>query len=143
MEPPPLSSDLLMDLYRIAVEEYRFEVKLNWDRTVYYLTLNSGIISIATGLLKVGGPPPVDFLVAGVETTIGQREHLQILHDTDAWVRRPLRSSSITFLIVAILYIFCAANIGGMVGSIWLYLHPATPPDTELVSRPMLVPRQF
>jgi hypothetical protein len=55
-----------MALYKIAIDEYRFEVKLNWDRTVYYLTLNSGIVAIATGLLKTGSEPIIDLLVAGV-----------------------------------------------------------------------------
>lgn len=50
--PESLSSDLLLSLYKIAVEEYRFEVTLNWDRTAYYLTLNSGLVAVAAGLLK-------------------------------------------------------------------------------------------
>jgi hypothetical protein len=62
----PLPSVDLMALYKIAIDEYRFEVKLNWDRTVYYLTLNSGILAIATGLLKAGSEPIIDLLVAGV-----------------------------------------------------------------------------
>jgi hypothetical protein len=61
-----LSPDQLIDLYKIAIEEYRFEVKLNWDRTVFYLTLNSGLIAIATGLLKVEGSSFLNLIVAGV-----------------------------------------------------------------------------
>lgn len=64
--PEALSNHQLLDLYKIAVEEYRFEVRLNWDRTAYYLTLNSGLITIAAGLLKIGGAPIVNFVVAGV-----------------------------------------------------------------------------
>lgn len=64
MEPPPLSKDQLFDLYRVALDEYRFEVKLNWDRTVYYISLNSGVISVATGFSKLGGAPAIDLLVA-------------------------------------------------------------------------------
>ncbi len=61
-----LSTDHLIDLYKIAIDEYRFEVKLNWDRTVFYLTLNSGLIAIATGLLKVEGRSFLNLIVAGV-----------------------------------------------------------------------------
>jgi hypothetical protein len=50
---PALQSDCLMDLYKIAVDEYRFEVKLNWDRTAFYLTLDSGLLAVAAGLLKL------------------------------------------------------------------------------------------
>ena len=143
--PESLPSDLLLDLYKIAVEEYRFEVRLNWDRTAYYLTLNSGLITIAAGLLSIGGAPSVNFVVAGVfsigllssfigirnvlrgheyyrrtvikktlleeeiglnkpveghptgltlavGTTVGQNEHLQILHDTEKWLNDSLGS---------------------------------------------------
>src|SRR5438067_7519630 len=64
-ETPELSSHLF-DLYRIAIEEYRFQVRLNWDRTAYHLTLNSGLVAVAVGLLKVGSAPVVDLFVAGV-----------------------------------------------------------------------------
>jgi hypothetical protein len=63
---PELSNQHLLDLYKIAVEEYRFQVKLNWDRTAYHLTLNSGLIAVAVGLLKVGSAPVVNLFVAGV-----------------------------------------------------------------------------
>lgn len=64
--PEPLSTQQLLDLYRIAVDEYRFQVKLNWDRTAYLITLNSGLIAVATGLLKVGSAAVIDLFVAGV-----------------------------------------------------------------------------
>ena len=64
--PELLSTDQLLALYKIAIKEYRFEVRLNWDRTAYYLTLNSGLLAIATGLLKVGGDARVNLVVAGV-----------------------------------------------------------------------------
>lgn len=38
-EPFPL--DRMLDLYKIALEEYRFEVRLGWDRTTYFLVLNN------------------------------------------------------------------------------------------------------
>src|SRR5882724_11496221 len=61
-----LSKDDLLNLYKIALEEYRFQVRLNWDRTTYHLTLSSGLIAIAAGLLKFGGTSPVNLTVAGV-----------------------------------------------------------------------------
>ncbi len=50
---PPLEQQ--HELYRLSIEEYRFEVNLTWDRTKYYLGFNTAIITIATGLLKLGG----------------------------------------------------------------------------------------
>jgi hypothetical protein len=60
----PLSQDRLTDLYRIAIDEYRFEVRLGWDRTTYFLILNGGILTAATGLLKLENSPAVDLFIA-------------------------------------------------------------------------------
>jgi hypothetical protein len=46
----------LPDLYKIAVDEYRFEVKLNADRMIQYLTLSAVVLSAGVGLLRVGPP---------------------------------------------------------------------------------------
>jgi len=43
----------LLDLYKIAIDEYRFEVTLNWQRAQYYLALNAAVLTVATGLLKL------------------------------------------------------------------------------------------
>lgn len=60
-----LSKNELLELYKIAIEEYRFEVDLNWQRVKYYCVLNIGIITIATGLLKVNQKEnDVSFLVS-------------------------------------------------------------------------------
>ena len=54
-----------LDLYRMAVDEYRFQVNLNWDRSKYLLGFNTVIIGVGTGLVKLGGSAG-HFLVAGV-----------------------------------------------------------------------------
>jgi len=60
----PLAPDKLLDLYKIAIDEYRFEVRLGWDRTTYFLVLNSAILSVATGLLKLDNPLVVYLFIA-------------------------------------------------------------------------------
>lgn len=55
----------LFELYKIALEEYRFQVTLNWNRTQYYLVLNVGILGVATGILQLG-QRNVAFLAAGL-----------------------------------------------------------------------------
>jgi hypothetical protein len=62
----PLSTDRLFDLYKIAIDEYRFQVKLNWDRTTYHFTLSSGLLAIATGILRLGTASAVNLIVAVV-----------------------------------------------------------------------------
>jgi len=59
-----LPPEKLLDLYRIALDEYRFQVRLGWDRTTYFLILNSAILTVATGLLKLQNPPAVYMFVA-------------------------------------------------------------------------------
>jgi hypothetical protein len=60
----PLSTETLLDLYKIALDEYRFEVRLGWDRTTYFLVLNSAILTVAAGLLKLQNPPAVYLFIA-------------------------------------------------------------------------------
>ena len=55
----------LVDLYKIAVEEYRFQVQLNWDRAKYLLAFNTAIIGVGTGLLKISGKS-ADALLIGL-----------------------------------------------------------------------------
>jgi hypothetical protein len=52
IHPAGPSREELYQLYEYALEEYRFQVNLNWSRTQYYLTLNVGIIGIATGIVQ-------------------------------------------------------------------------------------------
>jgi hypothetical protein len=71
--------DKLLDLYRIAIEEYRFEVRLGWDRATYFLVLDSAILGAAAGLLKLDNPPVVYafiallFALGGAISLIGSR----------------------------------------------------------------------
>jgi len=50
---PAPERDELFTLYRIAIDEYRFEVKLNTDRMMHYVIFNRAIITVASGLLKI------------------------------------------------------------------------------------------
>src|SRR6185295_16228595 len=45
--------ELLLKVYGAAIDEYRFNVKLTWDRTKFFLLLNSGLIAAGVGLFKV------------------------------------------------------------------------------------------
>ncbi len=62
----PLDPDQLLELYKVAVDEYRFEVKLGWDRAMYYMVFNTAIISVGTGLLKLEEPPVGRRLIAAI-----------------------------------------------------------------------------
>jgi hypothetical protein len=59
-EPP------LLDLYKIALDEYRFQVNLNWSRSQYYIILNLGILGLATGLLRLEDQERAFYLGSGL-----------------------------------------------------------------------------
>lgn len=44
----------LLELYRLALEDYRFQVQLNWGRSQYFLVLNLTFFGIATGIVQLG-----------------------------------------------------------------------------------------
>jgi len=60
-----LTPDDLLDLYKVAVEEYRFQVQLNWDRAKYLLGFNTAVISVGAGLVKLSGKE-AKFLLIGL-----------------------------------------------------------------------------
>ncbi len=56
VETQPANQDReeLLELYKLALEDYRFQVQLNWGRSQYFLVLNIGVIGIATGIVQLG-----------------------------------------------------------------------------------------
>jgi hypothetical protein len=47
------SPEQLITLYKIAVDVYRFEVKLNWDRAMYYMVFNTATIGAGASVVKL------------------------------------------------------------------------------------------
>lgn len=43
------------DMYKVAVEEYRFQAQYNWSRTQYMLVFNTGIVAAATAVASRPG----------------------------------------------------------------------------------------
>lgn len=65
--PGPHSEEVLWKLYAHAIEEYRFQVTLNWQRLQYFLGLNLAILGVGSGLLRLGSeddPDPNNLLPA-------------------------------------------------------------------------------
>lgn len=61
----------IVDLYKVAVDEYRFQINLNWDRARYYVIFNAGLVGTGFGLLRAsdrfgGYPALLVFVVGGV-----------------------------------------------------------------------------
>jgi hypothetical protein len=131
----PLSPDKLFDLYKIALDEYRFEVRLGWDRTTYFLVLNSGILTVATGFLKLNNPPAVYLFFAllfllgcgtsivGSISTVRNHEYYRRTIDPETWVARKLRRSAITYWLRGILIALAVADVIGAVTSICMMIY--------------------
>jgi hypothetical protein len=179
----PFPSDKLLDLYKIAIDEYRFEVRLGWDRTTYFLVLNSAILTVATGLLKLDNPPVVYGFIAvlylfgcatslvgsmsitkaheyyrrtvvkktlienclgltnslpdmhsslnlATGTTKGQRDHLRILSNPEAWVHRRHARTAITFWLRWILRAMAVVDFAGSVTAMVMLLSQTPMPPS-------------
>lgn len=53
MGTPEQPTTTAMELYRIAVEEYRFQVNLNWNRVQYLLVFNVAVIAAGGALIRL------------------------------------------------------------------------------------------
>jgi hypothetical protein len=60
--------------------------------------------------------------VMSVNTTEGQAEYLQILNNTEQYLKRQLRFGSVMSFTRLILWVFCLVNLIGVAVSVWLYL---------------------
>lgn len=86
--------ELLLKVYDAAINEYRFNVNLSWDRTKFFLLLNSGLIAAGVGLIKIAEDSlPASFFlvffflvsiliaVSGLETvSVGKRYYRRANH---------------------------------------------------------------
>ncbi len=61
-----LNPEQLIELYKVAIEEYRFQVKLNNDRLLHLTVFNIAVLSAGAGLLKVAGGRLSNLLVATI-----------------------------------------------------------------------------
>jgi hypothetical protein len=73
----PVSSG---DLYRVAVDEYRFQSQFNWSRTQYFLAFNAAILATGVGLTRPSGGAAVlvyglGIVAAGVTWVVVRTQH--------------------------------------------------------------------
>jgi hypothetical protein len=69
-----LTEDRLWEHYGRCLDEYRFQVNLNWSRSQYFFVLNVAILAAGIGLLSAervpAGVPIVVFLVGGASALV-------------------------------------------------------------------------
>jgi hypothetical protein len=62
--PPP---DRTIELYKIAVDEYRFQAEFNWKRSQYLLAFNAAILAAGAGVgARPGSAAALVFILGGV-----------------------------------------------------------------------------
>lgn len=54
------------DVYKVAVDEYRFQAQYNWSRTQYMLVFNTGILAAATAVASRSGHSAALVFLLGV-----------------------------------------------------------------------------
>lgn len=177
--------DELLELYRVAVEEYRFNVKLTWDRTRFYVGLHMALVAVTSTLLRIESEARISFLLIAVigaaasflgihtirkgheyyrrsiykrtlvaerlgfnqkldeypdelatlsvTSTESQAKTREILFETDKWLRRRIRSSTVTgglvllmkaFLIIYLIVGIC--SLTPLVEAVWDFLRPVS-----------------
>jgi hypothetical protein len=157
-EPDSPSRGELLDLYKLAVEEYRFQVKLNADRSRDYVVLNSAIIAAGITLLGQAQRPElagIVFLVGvvvavlsilGTHTQHGyyrdtrnaknQLAHKLGIADVVLFKTKPSgsryrRFGSVTAFNYIILSLLCMVDLTGALSGFGIIPRPAEKPATK------------
>lgn len=155
----------LLDLYKSAVEEYRFQVKLNADRSRDYFVGNSAIIAAGVTLLGQaklpllsGGAFVIGVVVSilsmfGTHTQHGYyrstRDRMRALEDQLGYTSRGLelvevtpsgsrfrRFGKVTTFNYVTLALLCAINVMGATWSFWRVGHPEPGQAAAAVTAP-------
>jgi hypothetical protein len=58
----------LQKQYELVLQEYRFQVQLNWDRAKHFLIFNTAILAAAVALYKSGSTPVAKLGIAALMT---------------------------------------------------------------------------
>lgn len=97
--------DRLLELYKIAVDEYRFQVDLNWRRSQYLFVLNAAVLVAGVGILASAtasrflvGPLPflagIVLAVMSVLVTRTRHEYYRAARDTMVDLRKQVAGTS-------------------------------------------------
>lgn len=128
------------EIYKAAVEEYRFQAQFNWSRTQYMLVFNTAILAAASAIASRPGHGaalvyllgvvacPLSFLVMRTQHSYyrAARDHLRRVEesigipadqrmDTTSTMRGAPRAASVTQLVYLLLGAVAVADLTGAV----------------------------
>jgi hypothetical protein len=96
----------LLGLHKTAIEEYRFEVNLGWDRQKFFVGLNVSLLAALAGFAKLGGEQAhngplicalfADAATAVVGILVVQKSHLYYQNARDHFQRIERRLGYVT-----------------------------------------------
>ena len=69
------------DVYKVAVEEYRFQAQYNWSRTQYLLALNAAILAASTAVASRPGHSAALVFALGIVTAALSSLVVRVQHD--------------------------------------------------------------
>lgn len=69
------------ELYKLAVEEYRFQAEFNWSRTRYFLAFNAAILAAGAALSIRGALFAIPVFVLGVVACVLAAEVTRVQHN--------------------------------------------------------------
>lgn len=62
----PTTRKELIELYRLALEEYRFNVSLAWNRTRFYVGLHMALLALTSTLLRIESESRMSFVIIAI-----------------------------------------------------------------------------
>jgi len=69
------------EVYKVAVEEYRFQATYNWSRTQYLLVFNTGILAAATAVASRPGRSAALLFLLGLVVAVVSALVVRTQHD--------------------------------------------------------------
>ena len=69
------------DLYRVSVDEYRFQAQFNWSRTQYLLAFNAAILTAAAAVASRPGQSAALVFVLGAVASVLSMTAVHTQHD--------------------------------------------------------------
>jgi hypothetical protein len=140
--PQPPNGDGIppSDLYKVAVDEYRFQAQYNWSRTQYLLGFNAAVLAAALALVERSGRGAALVFLVGLCAAVlsvlvvrqqheyyrAARDHMRRVEDryqvpaderldTTSSMGRRRRSASVNQVVYLLLALIGAADLGGAV----------------------------
>jgi hypothetical protein len=92
-QPAPVPRGEMLELYKLSIDEYRFQAQFNWSRTQYWLAFNTGILAAGIallGTLERALPSAIIFLVGVIAAALSARA-VHVAHDYYRATRDRLR----------------------------------------------------